>query len=134
MKDKNILEMGTIAKDDQQVTLYYNSESAIGKQTYAYITASSKEIQPIDVTKEKVTGTQWAALADKLNVDIADFIDTDHPKFQEMYGDKDVDLNETDWIKVLQEQPEVISWPIVVNGNQFLLVKNPSDIVKHINQ
>ncbi len=126
--------MGAIPKDEQQVTIYYNSESSIGKQTYAYINASSKEVHGIDVAKEKVTGTQWAALADKLGVDIADFIDTEHSKFEEMYSDKNVDLKETDWIKILQEKPELISWPIVVNGDQFLLIKNPSDIVKHINQ
>lgn len=125
--------MGTIAKDEQQVTIYYNSESSIGKQTYAYVNASSKKVHGIDVTKEKVTGTQWAALADNLGIAIADLIDTEHPKFEEMYSERNVELEETDWIKILQEKPEVISWPVVVNGDQFLLIKNPSDVVKHIN-
>lgn len=56
--------MGAIAKDDQQLTIYYNSESSIGKQTHAYITASSKKIKAINISKGKLTGTQWAALAD----------------------------------------------------------------------
>ncbi|MGY8914690.1 MAG: arsenate reductase family protein [Flavobacteriales bacterium] len=125
--------MGTIAKDDQQLTIYFNSESTIGKQTHAYITASSKEIHAIDISKEKITGTQWAELADKLSVDLSDLIDTEHPKFKETYGEQDVALEEHDWIKILQGQPTVITWPIVVNGNQFIQIKNPSDVVKHIN-
>lgn len=125
--------MGAIAKDDQQLTIYYNSESTIGKQTHAYITASSKKINAIDISKEQLTGTQWVALADGLDVNLSDLIDTEHPKFTKNYGEQDVVLEEHDWIKILQGEPDVSTWPILVNGNQFLLIKNPSDVVKHIN-
>ncbi|ALM09141.1 hypothetical protein SB49_03140 [Sediminicola sp. YIK13] len=125
--------MGAIAKDDQQLTIYFNSESTIGKQTHAYITASSKEIRAIDITKENLTGMQWAELADNLEVELSDLIDTKHPKFKDTYGEQDVKLEENDWIKILQGEPALITWPIVIIGNQFLLVKNPSDVVKHIN-
>tara|TARA_R110002051_G_C8673481_1_gene490778 strand:+ start:733 stop:1155 length:423 start_codon:yes stop_codon:yes gene_type:complete len=134
MRDINNNKMGTIAKDGQQLTLYYNAESTIGKQTYSYITASSKKINTIDISKEKVTGTQWAELADNLGIPLSDLIDKDHPKFVDTYGSQDVVLEENDWIKILQERPEVVSWPIVVNGTQFLHIKNPSDVVKYINQ
>lgn len=125
--------MGTIAKDDQQLTIYFNSESTIGKQTHAYITASSKHIRAIDISKENLTGTQWAELADSLGVDLSDLIDTEHPKFTDTYGEQDVKLEEHDWVKILQGEPAVITWPIVINGNQYLIIKNPSDVVKHIN-
>ena len=133
MKNKINTKMGVIAKDDKQLTIYFNSESIIGKQTLAYITSSSKEIRAIDITKENLTGTQWAELADKLEVELSDLIDTQQPKFKNTYGEQDVNLDENDWIKILQGEPDLITWPIVINGNQFLLIKNPSDVVKHIN-
>lgn len=125
--------MGAIAKDDQQLTIYFNSESTIGKQTLAYVSASSKKIKTVDLSKEKLTGTQWADLTDKLNIELSDLIDMEHPNFTKIYGNHEVNLEEHDWIKLLQKQPEIISWAFVVNGDQFLLIKNPSDVVKYIN-
>lgn len=133
MKNKDS-KMGAIAKDDHQLTLYFNSKSTMGKQTKAYVTTSSKKINSIDISKEKLTGTQWVELADNLGVELSDLIDMEHPSFTQLYGKQEVQMDGHDWIKILQEKPEVVTWPIVVNGNQFLLIKNPSDVVKYINK
>lgn len=55
----------------------------------------------------------------RLDVDLSDLIDTEHPKFTKTYGEQEVALEEHDWIKLLQGEPEVRTWPILVNGNQI---------------
>ena len=111
--------------------IYYSSESSIGKQTYGYLNASFKDLLAIDVTKSNVTGTQWKELAEHLNKNIPDLIDKDHPIFIENY-DKSTDLDEDGWIKILDANPEVLNFPIVILGNTYLQIINPSDIQKHL--
>lgn len=124
--------MGVIAKDDDQVTLYYNSETSIGKQTLGYVESSEREIQTIDISRTKVTGTQWTELADGVDMPIEELIDQDHPEFQEAYGSEKVDLDEHDWLRVLEKMPSVLAYPIAIQGKRFLAIKNPSDFAKFI--
>ncbi|SDM19878.1 arsenate reductase family protein [Kriegella aquimaris] len=124
--------MGVIAKNKNKITLYYSSENSIGKQTYAYVTPSEQRILAIDVSKTKVTGTQWAEIASNLDIPIGELIDQEHTDFIEEYGDEKVDLDEHDWLRILEKKPSVLAYPIVIKGNVFLPIKNPSDYVKFI--
>ncbi|MDW5287664.1 hypothetical protein [Formosa sp. PL04] len=124
--------MGVLAEDNKQMTLVYNSETSVGKQTLAYANASDKKLLAIDISKTKITGTQWAEIASNLGVKIANLVDENHTNFIKNYGDKEVNLNSEDWIKVLQKQPEVLNGCIVINGKESLIITNPSDIVKYL--
>lgn len=124
--------MGVIAKDDNQITLFYNSENSIGKQTLGYVESSERDIRTVDVSKDKVTGTQWAELADGVEIPIHELIDQDHPEFKKAYGTEKVDLDEHDWLRVLEKSPAVLAYPLVIQGKQFLAIKNPSDFAKFI--
>ena len=124
--------MGVISEDKNQMTLIYNSETSVGKQTLAYANAADKKLRSIDISKTKVTGTQWAEIASQLDVKIADLVDQEHTNFVQNFGDKAALLSSEDWIKVLQNQPEVLSGCIVLNGKDSLIITNPSDLVKHL--
>ena len=124
--------MGVIAKDDNQIRLYYNSETSLGKQTFAYVESSEKEILGIDISSTNVTGTQWAELADNLNVPVSELVDQDHPDFVQAYGEEKVKLDENDWFNVLEKTPSVLSCAIAVKGNKTVPIKSPSDFVKYI--
>lgn len=124
--------MGVIAKDENQITLYYNSETSLGKQTYPYVESAEKDILAVDISKTTVTGTQWAELADNLKIPIKDLVDQDHPNFVEVYGKDKVDLDENDWFQVLEKTPSVLTCAIVVDGKKTIPIKSPSDFVKYI--
>ncbi|WP_434035248.1 hypothetical protein [Formosa sp. 4Alg 33] len=124
--------MGVLAEDSKQLTLIYSSESSVGKQTLAYANAADKKLLSIDISKTRVTGTQWAEVASKLGVKIGDLVDQDHPNFVKNFGDKGAILGSEDWIKILQNQPEVLRGCIVINGKESLVITNPSDLVKHL--
>ena len=122
-------DMGVIATNNRELNLYYNANSSIGMQTLAFVQASKKKVLAVDLSKTKVTGTQWAELADLLGIPIKDLINTEHPDFIKLYG-KDNDLEgDDDWIKVLQKNPSVVTPPILVNGNKAMQVNTPSDIM-----
>lgn len=124
--------MGVIAKNENQITLYYDSETSLGKQTYAYVKSAEKEILAVDISKTKVTGTQWAELADNLQVPIRELVDQGHPNFVKVYGKDKVDLDENGWFSVLENTPSVLACAIVVDGKKTIPIKSPSDFVKYM--
>ena len=119
--------MGAISTDKREIKFYYSSKSSIGKQALGYIESSEKEVLAIDVAKTNVTGTQWAELAEKLNLAVEDLFDRDHPDFVNEYG-KDPNLkDDEDWLKVLDKMPHLLRVPILVNGHSYEQIKTPSE-------
>lgn len=129
IKSKN--PMGVISTDNNEIKLYYNSENSLGKQTHAYVESSDKKILAIDISKTKVTGTQWSELAKNLGIEIDELISKEHPDFIQNYGE-DVNMEEDDWLKVLDKMPIVLTYPIAIIGKKYVMLKGPADFVKYM--
>lgn len=123
--------MGVISTDKNEIKLFFDAKSSIGKQVYAYVLASERKVLAIDISKTKVTGTQWTELAKGLHISIPELINKEHPEFTKNY-DKNIDLGDTDWLKVLDKHPEVLSAPIAIIGDKFVQLRSPSDFIKYI--
>ena len=125
-------EMGVIATNKRELNLYYNPNSSVGMQTLAFVEASKYKVLAVDLTQTKVTGTQWAELAERLGKPIKALINTDHPDFIHAYG-KNHDLeSDDDWLKVLENNPKVVTQPILVHGDQALQVSNPTMVLEFL--
>jgi arsenate reductase len=120
--------MGEIATSNRQITLYYSSKSNRAKQTLAYAKAEGLPIQEIDILKTPLTGTQVTELADRLNMEISDLVNQDHPSYKSRFEHHDFYSN--DWIKMIQHNPEIMKQPIALRGNITILVETPTDIIK----
>lgn len=121
--------MGSIATNKNQVTLYYNSNNSIGKQSLAYLNSSLRSINSIDISKTKVTGKQWLEITSNLNVSLTDLVNQTHPDFKSEYENVN-DLSREDWIKILQNKPQVLSYPILIVNKSYHLIETPSKIAK----
>lgn len=119
--------MGVLAKDHRQITLFYHSDTSLGKQTLAYVESSNMKIHAIDISKTKVTGTQWAEIAGGLGIPVSELVNTEHPDFTQVYGTEPIDLSETDWLTLLEKSPKVLACPVLIKGDNYLQIKNPSD-------
>lgn len=124
--------MGVISKDKRKLTVYYNSNNTIGEQTLAYANASEKELLAIDISQTNVTGTQWAEMASGLDMNISDIIDTKHPDFINTYGDSTPKMQEHDWLKILEKEPQFLKYPIVIYGEEFKHIKSAAEFKKYI--
>lgn len=120
--------MGEIATSERQITLFYNSESIRAKQTLAYAKAEGLPILKIDILKTPLTGTQIAELADRLNMEIKDLVNQEHPSYISKFEHHD--FSSEDWIKMIKKNPEIMKQPIVLRGNKTILVETPTDIIK----
>ncbi len=119
--------MTSIATNKNEVILYYNSNTSLGKQTLPYVEDAGKDIRTVDISKTKVTGTQWAAIADELQISIADLVNKEHPDFQQNYNES-TNLSQDDWIKILNANPESLKCPILIVGNVYHLIETPSKV------
>lgn len=126
--------MGSIAKDKKQVTLFYSSENSLGKQIYAYVSSSEKSILGVDISKTTVTEKQWAEIAEGLGIKIEELVGTDHPDFKEKYGDDKIDLEANDWFKVLENNPQLLKYPIAINGENYLRLKTSASFKKYMEE
>jgi arsenate reductase len=120
--------MGEIATSKHQITLFYNSESVRAKQTLAYAKAEGLAIQDIDILKTKLTGTQIVELADRLHMNVADLVNQEHPSYKLRFEHHE--LSTRDWIKMIQNNPEIMKQPIALRGEITILVETPTDIIK----
>ncbi|MEB8345205.1 hypothetical protein OO010_04055 [Flavobacteriaceae bacterium KMM 6898] len=121
--------MGEIATSERQITLYYNPNSTRAKQTLAYAKAEGLPIHEIDILKTPITGTQIAELAGRLDMEIKDLVNQDHPiyiaKFKEHH-----DFSDDDWIKMIRNNPDIMKQPIAIRGKLTILIETPTDIIK----
>ncbi|MBR9855449.1 MAG: hypothetical protein GYB37_12880 [Algicola sp.] len=121
--------MGVIATNHREINLYYNGETQKGKQTLAYLQSSSKKIWDIDLSKTKVTSTQWTEIANRLGKPIKELINTQHPDFKKEYGHtKDLQTDQ-DWLKVLANNPKVVTQPILLLDNKAIQIDTPSEVL-----
>jgi arsenate reductase len=120
--------MGEIATSEKQITLFYNSKSGRAKQTLAYAKAEGLAILEIDILKTTLTGTQIIELANRLHITVLDLINQEHPAYKSKFQFHDLSTN--DWIKMIQNNPEIMKQPIALRGDITILIETPTDIIK----
>lgn len=123
--------MGSIAKDDKQITLYYNGESSLGKQIHAYVHSAEKDVLAIDISKTKVTAKQWAEIADGLDEKVSALIDEKHPDFKLEYGAETIDLEGKEWLRLLEKNPAVLKNAIAINGHEYVNLESAASFKKY---
>lgn len=117
--------MGVLARDDKQLTLIYSSNTRVGTHVLAYVQGIEEKLLTVDIAKTKVADTVWVELAHRLGVKVGDLIDRRMVKT----GDTS-EFGTNDWLKILQKNNEVLSYPIAVNGDRIAQIKNAPDIME----
>lgn len=118
-------EMGIIARDHKQLTLIYSQNTRVGKHVLAYLQGIDTALQAIDISKTKISDTQWVEIAEHLQCAVGDLIDK-----RKVAQDETSDYGTNDWLKVLQNNDEVLSYPIAINGSQTKQIKNAPEVLQ----
>ncbi len=124
--------MKSIARDDDQLTLIYSSATRVGERTRAHVAAvEDTKLQTIDIAETKLTGTQWAEIAQGLGVELKDLIsydEVDEDEEEESEGDFD----ENDIINILSNNPKLFVHPVAILGDKMKKITNPTQIQEFI--
>ncbi len=122
-------EMGVLSENDRQMNFFYYPDHKLAKEALAYAESSDAKLNAINIKKTKVTGTQWVELAKMLGGKVDDLLEKEHPVVQEKI-DKEASFGTEDAIKILQNHPEVLVYPIVTRGKKAVYVKVMSDVLR----
>lgn len=122
-------EMGVLSENERQLNFYYYPDHKLSKEALAYAESSDAKLNAVNIKKTKVTGTQWVEIAEMLGGKVADLLEKEHPVFQEKFN-KNASIGTEDAIKILQNHPEVLVYPIVTRGKKAVYVKMMSDVLR----
>ncbi len=120
-------DMGVIARDKNQLTLIYSSNTRVGTHTLSYLTGIEKKYLAIDLAHTKVSDTQWAEIAASLGVKIGDLVDK---RELDLDSESVSAFGSNDWLKIIQKNDAVISCPIAINGKRTMQITNPPEIME----
>ena len=119
--------MISIATNERELVLLYNSDIKNHREVFAYAKSADAELNALDITKEKITGTLYSETADLLGVEIKDLIPTDHATFVQKHGEN-VTLDNDGAIKILQNEPDLLIFPIAMRGKKAIVAKSYGDV------
>lgn len=110
----------------EEIKFIYNSDKLTDRRALGYVTALDKHvINEFDVTKNSLTETQLAQLADRLNEPVERLIDTSH----ERYGSevKGKGLSDEDILTIIINDFSMLKTPIIQIGNQAYVLASSYD-------
>lgn len=129
---KNIMknkDMGVIAKNDNELKLYYHPDNRMAKQTIALAETIKAEKVLINLAEVKLTETQWGELSKLLDKEPIELINIDHPFIKEKLSD-DPDMDPNQALKVLVKNPEVLRHPIAIKADKVIEITGINDLMQ----
>lgn len=113
---------------DHEITIYYDPETEIGRETLALAQDSHAKVHDIDINKIPFTATRWLEIFDRLQIPVKEIIAREAYEYHEKY--KDGDFSDEDYLKIIRKDPKVLKGPIAIRGKKAILVEEPTDILK----
>jgi arsenate reductase (glutaredoxin) len=112
-----------------EIKLIYNSSRMEEKRAVGYAEAlKDHKLLTIDVTKENITETQLAELADQLGVNVKQLVDEQSALYMDEYADKD--FEDAELLRVLSQNLEMLKTPIALKDGEASFVTASYDFIK----
>ena len=112
----------------KQVVLYYDPYTTRGEQTLVFAEEEGIHVTEINLNKNPLDRAEIVELSNALKISIDEMINKEHPEYQEEFIEHS--YTPEDWLRVMEENPEMISNPIAIKGRHAILVSTPEDLLK----
>ncbi len=109
--------------------IYHNARCSKSRQTLALIAENDSEVEIVNYLDTPPTVAELKELLKKLDMKPFDLIRKGEAIFKENFKGKA--HTDTEWIKIMTENPKLIERPIVVKGDEAILGRPPEN-VKHL--
>lgn len=117
--------MGVLARDEKEFILIYSHNTRVGKHALGYLQGIKAKLNAIDISKTKISDTQWTEIAKSLECEVGDLVD------KRKVENKDTsDFGNDDWLKILQNNDAVLSHPIAIKGARTKQIVNGPDVLQ----
>lgn len=112
------------------ITIYHNPRCSKSRQTLKAIEDSGEEFEMVTYLTKPPSSSELRDIVDKLGLPINYIIRKNEAIYKEKFKDKEKEISDDDWFKILSENPILIERPIVVKGDQAILGRPPGNIEK----
>ena len=112
---------------DNEIWFFYNSEKYNDGKALGYAETLNKKLNVHDISKTHLTQTQIVELAQKMGLKVKDLVDTNNELYLTKIKNKD--LPSTEWLKLLQENPQLMRTPIAMTSEKTFIVDDPYQFV-----
>lgn len=106
--------------------IYHNPRCSKSRAGLQYLESKTADFEIVKYLDEGLSEKELAELIGKTGKKPFDFVRTQEKIYKENYKGKD--LSDTEWIKVLAENPKLLQRPIIVEGDTAVLGNPPENI------
>lgn len=110
--------------------IYYNPESSAHRRTVAYAQSLSRYVRAYSFEQAPSTETSWQQILQALGMPPKELLNKAHPYYQQHI--RGCEFDEACWLKVIQNNPDLLKAPIAIRGKRAILCLNATDILKLI--
>lgn len=114
--------------NQRELLIYYNPDSGAHRRTVAYAQSVCLYVRAYSFEQAPSTETSWQQIIAALDLDPKELFNKAHPYYQEHLRGREFDVD--CWIKVIQNNPDILRAPIAIRGRRAILCLNATDILK----
>ncbi|HHJ49700.1 MAG TPA: glutaredoxin [Phaeodactylibacter sp.] len=113
---------------EREILIYYNPRASAHKKVIALAKGMGVPVRTFTFEQAPSTSTSWQQIIAALDIHPKQLLNKADPYYQEHI--RGCDFSEECWIKVIQNNPELIKAPIALRGNKAILCEQATDIYK----
>lgn len=113
--------MAILKTNKRQLIYIYSGTSIFGKKLLPYLSTSKKAVRVIDIDKEKISNTIWVEISKLVKKPF-------HKLFFKKKINHETNYNTDDWIKIIQNNPSMLMYPIMISDERALQIKKRVDL------
>lgn len=92
---------------------------------------TKEKIEIVEYLKDTPTAKELKAILKMLGMKAHDFLRKKEPLYKEEFADKK--LTESQWIKVMVQNPILIERPVIIKNNKAIIARPPESVIDFIN-
>jgi arsenate reductase len=101
------------------ITIYHNTRCSKSRDVCTLLTKKKVKTEVIEYLKTPPTQKEIKELLKMLGLKASELVRTNEPLYKEKFEGKKI--TETQWLKILSENPILIQRPIIVKGNKAII-------------
>jgi arsenate reductase (glutaredoxin) len=112
----------------REILIYYNPDSNSHRMTVAHAQSMVSHVRTFPFGQTPSTAASWQSILNAIGRPPKELLNKAHPYYQENIRGRE--FSNSNWIKILRYNPELLKAPIAIRGTRAILCENPTDIYK----
>jgi arsenate reductase-like glutaredoxin family protein len=120
-----------IENQARELTFIYNSNKAEDKKARGYVESlTGYKVKTLDLTKDSLTETQIAQIANKMKENIEDLLDPTYDDHISVHKEGLKLMSRSEMLTLMANEPKLLSTPILIIGNRAYRYGSAYELIK----